>query len=314
MVAIRSQFLLLGLSYLFCCVVLLVYTLWQHRGKPNESRPFFRTGAFHPAYLLVGPLGYFVYTVAYNQSSRSFDSISETTILNYTWPVFTILLTDWLLKWKNLQAKALPKAPHAGMIEGIGVGAGFLSVAVLATQGNFSGLHLNLPGILWGLLAGVSYGCFSAYSSTVAEEDQGIFLLTAILASILLISVPALGEKELLRSLTWQDFLLTFFLGGLLDGIGYITWVRANRLALKLRVSISSVASLMLVLPFTSLVIVHLLLGENQLFQPYFFTSLTLILLSSLFCQRPDWVLAVTGMVTTRVGKGKNLGTPPAVG
>jgi drug/metabolite transporter (DMT)-like permease len=275
LIALRSQFLLLALAFFFAFITLLVVNLIQHRGFSFLNRAHLKLG-----FLLFGPLGYFVYSVSYNQSSRSYNSISETTILNYTWPVFTIIFTDLVFNKKSNRSGTFRA------VEATGILLGFASIVILATRGNPASFQVNLPGIFWGLLTGLSYGIFSAYSSTVDEDRQGVFLLTATLASLVFITGFALGEMSMLNALTLKDVAAAFALGGLLDGIGYTTWTRANRLAHQQRVDISSIASLMLVLPFTSLLIVSLLLGESQILQPYFIASLALILISSIICQK----------------------------
>jgi drug/metabolite transporter (DMT)-like permease len=282
LIALRSQFLLLALAFLFAFLTLLVFNVIQYKGFSFFNRDNLKLG-----YLLLGPLGYFVYSVAYTQSSRSYNSISEATILNYTWPVFTIIFTDLVFNKKS------HRSPLFRMVEASGILLGFLSIVILATRGDLGSFHINLPGILWGLLTGLSYGIFSAYSGTIQEEKQGIFLMAAALASLVLIAGFSLNEINLLNTLTLKDIAATFALGGVLDGIGYFSWTRANRLAHQQQVDISSIASLMLILPFTSLLIVSLLLGENQLGQPYFIISLALILISSLICQKTPFIVGL---------------------
>jgi len=280
LIALRSQFLLLALAFFFAFITLLVVNVIQHRGFSFLNRAHLKLG-----FLLLGPLGYFVYSVSYNQSSRAYNSISETTILNYTWPVFTIIFTDLVFNKKSHRSGLFRTVEAAGIL------LGFASIVILATRGNPASFQINLPGIFWGLLTGLSYGIFGAYSCTIDEDRQGVFLLTATLASLVFITGFALGELSMLTSLTFKDVATAFALGGLLDGIGYTTWTRANRLAHQQRMDISSIASLMLILPFTSLLIVSLLLGENQIVQPYFIASLALILVSSIICQKTGTIV-----------------------
>jgi len=274
LMAINSQFILLNLSFIFSFIVLLVYSF------VTQGSSIFKKVKFKLVYFLISPLGYLVYCVGVNQSSRAYDSISETTILNYTWVIFTIIFTELFFNKNRKRDRVIQ------IIEAIGIILGFAAVVVLVTQGDFSSLHINVPGLLWGLAAGVSYGIFSAYSSTVDEESQGVFLLVGIFMSILLISFPSLTELDLIPALTWREIGVAFASGGLLSGLGYVGWTRANRLARIQNVDISSVASLMLVLPFTSLLVSNLFLRESSFLQPYFLVSLALIILSSVICQK----------------------------
>jgi hypothetical protein len=75
LIAIKSQFLLISLSFFFSFITILVYTTLI-----LKDFSFLKIKSIKLLYVLMGPLGYFVYSVALNQSSRHFDGISETTI------------------------------------------------------------------------------------------------------------------------------------------------------------------------------------------------------------------------------------------
>lgn len=273
LVAIQSQFVLLSLSFFFSFSIMLIHVLLS---KEITLASFRKIPA---AYLLIGPLGYFVYSVAITQSSRAFDSISETTILNNTWPVFTVLFADlFLIKTRK------PKAIRC--VEALGILLSFLSVVILVSGGNFASLQLEIRGILWGLLAGISYGLFGAYSGVINRDEQKVFLLTAIALSLLLISVPALIESRHTNPLTVLDIVVAFSMGALLDGLGYILWTSAIRLSKERKAQVSTIASLMFFLPFINLAIVRFVLDEQQLYQPYFILSLVLILASTYLIQK----------------------------
>lgn len=273
LVAIQSQFVLLSLSFFFSFIIMLFYMILSK----DISLASFRN--IPAAYFIIGSLGYFVYSVAITQSSRSFNSISETTILNNTWPVFTVLIADFF--FTRAKKNTLTRG-----VEGLGIFLSFLSVVILVSGGNFSSLQLDVRGILWGLLAGVSYGLFGAYSGTKNELEQKIFLFTAISVSVLLISIPAAIESRYTNPLTVQDIAVAFSMGALLDGLGYILWTRAIRLSKERQTRVSSIASLMFFLPFINLAIVHFVLDERVLLQPYFIASLILILCSTYLIQK----------------------------
>jgi drug/metabolite transporter (DMT)-like permease len=286
LIAIKSQFLLISLSLLFSFITILVYT-----ALVLKDFSFLRLKAYHWLYFLTGPLGYFVYSVGQNQSSRQFNGMSETTILNYTWPIFTIIFTQMLAGNNNNRF-------WVRVVEALGVLVGFGAVVNLATHGNFSSFNLNVPGILWGLLSGAAYGLYSAYSGGLKAEEQSVFLVVSTGFSLLLAGLLSFSELGIISTLTWTDLGVTFISGCLLSGVGYITWTRANRLAREQSINISSIASIMFVLPVISLVIVSLLLGETLLLQPYFLGSLGLIVISSILCQRVEPIASkVEGML-----------------
>jgi drug/metabolite transporter (DMT)-like permease len=289
-ISMRAQVALLVISFSFSFATLLIYFAFL-RPQPPASGRF---AQLKLSYLLIGPLGYFVYAVALFQSYHAFDSASQTTILNYTWPLFTVLFTEALFR-HGARRTALQ-----GVIESLGILIGFLAVLVLATEGHLTMLEFsNAPGIVWGLLAGVCYGLFSAYSSTVSREEQSTFLLTSVGASVVLVALTATftGEIGLLGTLTSHDIVFPAVWGCVGNGVGYIFWTRANRLAREQGIGVSAIASAMFILPLSALVIVALLLGENQLLRPHVAASLGLILLGSALCQKAG---AVAGWLSRR--------------
>jgi len=276
LIAIQSEFTLLAISFFFTFLTILIYLV----SSRNFSFSQFRN--VRPGFWLIGPLGYFVYSVAYIQSSRTFDSISETTILNSTWPIFTVIFSD-------LFFHKIKRSRTTLWLDVLGIGLGFTAIIVLVTGGNFAAIQLDPKGIFWGLLAGVTYGLFGAYSGSIHnDEDQKIFLFISISISLLLILIPAAIELQQLKRLSLLDIAAAFGLGALLDGLGYIYWTRAIQLSKKNNTRISTIASLMFILPFINLYIVRLTLRESQLSQPFFIASLILLLISTAIIQRAE--------------------------
>jgi len=274
-IAIQSEFVLLAVSFFFTFLTLLIYLVSSRTFSISQFRST-RLG-----FWIIGPLGYFVYSVGYNQSSRTFDSISETTILNSTWPIFTVIFSD-------LFFHKIKKSRATKWLDALGIGLGFTAIIVLVTGGNFTAIHLDPIGILWGLIAGVTYVLFGAYSGSINNEDQKLFLFISISVSLLLILIPAAIELQRMERLSLLDIGAAFGLGALLDGVGYIFWTRAIRLSKKNNIRISTIASLMFILPFINLYIVRLTLHENQLSQPFFVVSLILLLISTVIIQRAE--------------------------
>lgn len=257
---------------------MLLYCLFEYKRKFFEK---FKKNAIKG--FMIGPFGYFFYSVGLMQSFRAFDSASETTILNYTWPIFTVVITELFFRKKS-QINICQR-----IIESFGIALGFLSIIVVATQGNIKSFEIsNIRGLLWGLSSGVSYGIFSSYSSKITNEDRSAFLFSSILVSLVLISIFSIQEINLIPTFTINDIIIVCVLGCLLNGIGYITWTSANRLAREMEISISAIASLMFLLPLLSLVMITIFLKENTLFALYFLLSLVFIILSGVLSQKPE--------------------------
>jgi drug/metabolite transporter (DMT)-like permease len=270
----KSQFLLLAITFTFTLITMSIYFL---KTEKNISSKIKKT---KPMYFLVGLTGYFLYWIFFFQSMRAYAEASTPTVLNYTFPIFTIILT-------NLLFNKTKRSFLFRFIEGAGLSIGILGVAVLATQGNISSFNIfNLEGLLWGIATGLSYGFFSSYSSTVKKEDHSIFLLSSIFASWILMAIFSFSELYLLSTFTIKEFLAAAALGILPDGIGYITWTKSNSIARRKKIDISKIASLVFFLPITSSIVIALFFGENNLLQPYFIISIILVAISSFICQR----------------------------
>lgn len=277
LISTRSQFILLSLSFSFTFVTIIIYLLLSE--KENILR---KISEFNKKYLFFGLFGYFIYTAALIQCFVAFDSASEPTVLNYTWPVFTVIFTELFFRRSRVK-------PSGRIIEGFGVFLGFMAIFILGTEGDIVTFRIsNIKGIVYGLIAGASYGFYSGYSSRVPKEDHSIFLLASIFIGLVCMSAISYSEVSLISSFTLKDVLIVATFGCFGNGIGYITWTKANRTAFEQNVRISSVASIMFFLPLTSLVVVSVLLKEAKLLQPYFIVSLVLLILSSVICQNSE--------------------------
>ena len=120
-----------------------------------------------------------------------------------------------------------------------------------------------------------------------------MFLLSSIFVSWILMLIFSISEIKLIQTITVRDLIIVIALGCLIDGIGYITWTKANRLASERGINISSLASLLFFLPVLSLIIVAIFLQEIQLFQPHFLVSLFFIIVSSVLCQKSEAIQRV---------------------
>ncbi len=279
LISIDSQFISLTLLFFFTFLFFTIFYYFQ-----NKKDFFIKLKQLKISYLFFGLFGYFFYYLGLVQSFHLFKSASETTILNYTFPIFTIIFTDLFFRVYT------PKSKSIKIIEYFGIFIGFLAVIILATNGNIATLHLtNTPALLWGLVAGISYGLYSAYSSSVPSENQSIFLLNSIFSSLIFSVFIAIPQINILHKVTSKDYFITALLALVVNGLGYITWTKANRFAKEKNISISEIASFLFILPILNLLIITIVLKENFLFQPFFLITLICILLSSLLCQKPEF-------------------------
>jgi len=286
LISVHSQFVLVTLSFLFTGAALGAYFFLGSRWGRKQPALRWRWG-----FALWGPMGYFANMIANTQSFRAFGRASETVILNYTWPVFTVLFSRLLFTGQKERS-----GWQVRLVEGLSLAAGMASVFLLATEGEVRDFQIaNLPGLLWGLAAGASYGAFSAFSSTVSEEEQPTFLLTAILTSFVFVLPFGLSERPEVAPVTLYHVGVALAMGLLVNGISYITWTTALRLARAGRVSTPKIVAPMYLIPVLSLVIISILLGEGKIYQPYFFISVVLSLASSILARTSQKIGQLVG-------------------
>jgi drug/metabolite transporter (DMT)-like permease len=275
LVSIKSQFLFITISFFFTFLTFLIaMALTQRRRLIGHLK------TLTWRHYIFGLFGYFLYWLALIQCFREFSSASGSTVLNYTWPIFTVFFTEFFFRKRS-------KPVLHRVIEWSGVFLGFIAVAVLATRGNLAQFEItHIRGLIWGLAAGAAYGLYGAYSGTVSKELHGAFLLVSAGGSLLAMLPLGLYEAGLFREITFQDLLVVAVLGSVFDGGGYFLWTSANRTAREYDVDISTVGSIIFFLPLLSVITISLFFKETEIFKPYFGVTLFLLISGSMLCQR----------------------------
>lgn len=138
----------------------------------------------------------------------------EVLVLQYSWPIFIVLLSIFILKEK-LTVKRL-----------IAVVLGFLGVFLVLTKGDFSNIHLeNYFVDILVLVAAMVFALFSVLSKKVHLEAYTmitIYFLTATVASF--ISMLWLSEFVL----PTKDSIWPILINGVfVNGFSYIFWIKA---------------------------------------------------------------------------------------
>jgi len=142
----------------------------------------------------------------------------EVLVLQYSWPIFIVLLSIFILKEKLTFRRVLA------------VLLGFFGVVLVLTKGNFTQIHLDNYSVdILVLVAALTFGLFSVLSKKVHLEPYTlitIYFLTATVASF--ISMLWLSDF----SLPTKDALIPILANGLLvNGFSYIFWIKALKQA-----------------------------------------------------------------------------------
>jgi drug/metabolite transporter (DMT)-like permease len=138
----------------------------------------------------------------------------EVLVLQYSWPIFIVLLSIFILK------------ERLTLRRGLAVLLGFFGVVLVLTKGNFTQVHLDNYFVdILVLVAALVFGLFSVLSKKVHLEPYTmitIYFLTATVASF--VSMLWLSEF----SLPTKDALIPILANGLfVNGFSYIFWIKA---------------------------------------------------------------------------------------
>lgn len=235
--------------------------------------------------------GYGLYWLCYAQSFRSTSEAVLPATLNYTWPLFTALFTAAFFRRES------PK-PLSQLVNAVGLLAGLLGVLLVISRGDFSSF-VDVPwiAVAWGLAAGATYGFFGAFSSSVPSERQLHFLTLASLSGFLFLAPLSALELWSNSLPSAQIVFITVLIALLMEGLGYYTWTRANRLAQEQQLNPGAIASIMYVLPFLSALIISVLFADAERLTKSFGVGLILIVMSSALCQHAEslsvWLLSL---------------------
>ncbi len=190
----------------------------------------------------------------------------EVLVLQYSWPLFIILLSIILLK-ERLDLNR--------WISGF---LGFFAVILVITHGNFKNIYLKSYRVdLMVLFAAFIFALFSVLSKNVSYKPYTlltVYFLTATVFSFL--SMMLFSKFELPPTGTILPILLN---GLFVNGYSYLFWILALRNA-----DASFIAPFVFLTPIFSTLYLVLFFGERL--SPVYGLSLSLIIISGLINQR----------------------------
>jgi len=163
--------------------------------------------------IVLGFLGTYLYYILLYFGYANAQGL-EVLVLQYSWPIFIVLLSVFILNEKFTPRR------------GLAVLLGFVGVALVLTKGNITEIHLDNYFVdMLVIGAALSFGLFSVLSKKVNLEPYTmitIFFLTASIAS--LVSMLWLSDF----SLPTKDSIVPVLVNGLfVNGFSYIFWIKA---------------------------------------------------------------------------------------
>lgn len=167
-------------------------------------------------------------------------------IINYTWAITLTLLSIPVLGQKV-----------RGM-QWLAIGVGYLGVLIIATKGNVLALHFENPlGVGLALLSTVIWAVFWILN-TRDKRDPVLGLFLNFVCAVPFIAgyvwFTAGFHPVALLGLAGAVYIGIFEMG-----VSFILWL----MAMKLTDNTAKIANLIFIAPFTSLIFIHFLVGEE---------------------------------------------------
>jgi drug/metabolite transporter (DMT)-like permease len=197
--------------------------------------------------MVLGFLNPFLYYVVLFQA-YSLLPAQEAQTLNYTWPIMIALLSIPVLK------------QQIGIKSVFAIVLSFSGVFITATEGDIFRLRFtNLNGVLLALSSAVIWALFWIYHLKNKRDDVARLCLNFAFGfvytwiSLMFFSTPIVPDIN--------GLLAAAYVGLFEMGLTFLLWLRA----LSLSTTTAQASHFVYVVPFLSLIIIHLIVGERIL-------------------------------------------------
>jgi drug/metabolite transporter (DMT)-like permease len=192
----------------------------------------------------MGLLGVYLYYI-FIFKSFSIAPAGQANMINYLWPLFTIIFSILILK-----EKANKKTLLAILLS-------FFGAVLVFTEGNILSLNIkNIVGYLFALAAAASYGLFSVLGKKIKYEKYTSTFIY-FLSSMIFIIPTAIIISGIKIPSSLETILAIIFMGGFANCLGYVFWFKALELG-----QTHKIANLIYINPFISIVFVYFMNGE----------------------------------------------------
>ncbi len=211
--------------------------------------------------IFLGFLGTYLYYILLYFGYKNAKGL-EVLVLQYSWPIFIVLLSTVLLKEKFTKKK------------GLSLFLGFFGVIIILTKGDVTHIYLsNFKVDILVIIAAFSFALFSVLSKKVSLDAytlNTIYFLTATICSFVSMLIFSSFKLPDIHS------LLPIIINGLfVNGISYLFWIKALRYA-----PASFVAPFIFLTPVISSLYLIFFFGET--FLNIYFMGMILVILSGI--------------------------------
>ncbi|MBI5151654.1 MAG: DMT family transporter [Candidatus Pacebacteria bacterium] len=239
-------------SGVFSTISLFIIAMTQKKAHIMQSYSF----RDHLFFAFMGLVGFFLYGVAFLFALSKLPA-QEAYIVNYLWPIMTVLWAVILLGEKLTVRKFFALL------------LSFIAIILVVSKGQIDTLKFqSFPGVLSALFGAVCYGLFSVLGKKYPYEQfssmtmmSGYSVIYITVATLIFSHIPTVNFPQLL-GLLWG--------GVFISGIATVCWF----LALK-HGDTSIISNASFLTPFLSLVFIRLFVGEK--IEPASFVGLAVL-------------------------------------
>lgn len=192
----------------------------------------------------LGFLGLFMYSALYYYGISALGS-QEACILNYLWPMMIVLFACVILKEKLTAIKIF-----AMLIS-------FSGIVVLSLGESQANMNVRILGICACVLAAVCYGLFSVLNKRHSLNQNVTMMIIWLTTAVLSLIASLFFEKQ--QPILGLQWLGLAWLGIVVNAIAYLLWA----IALKGADDSAKIANLAYLVPFLSIILSALVLGEK---------------------------------------------------
>jgi len=165
--------------------------------------------------------------------------------INFLWPITLVLLSIPILKQK-IYAKDI-----------ISILISFIGVVIISTRGTFNAIKsTELIGVLFALISTIIWSLFWIYNTRDKHDEVVRLFLNFFFGFVFISPVMLIFTENPIPRI--QGFIGAMYVGLFEMGITFILWLKA----LKFSKSTAHVVNLIFMVPFLSLVIINLVVGE----------------------------------------------------
>lgn len=192
---------------------------------------------------IMGFFGFLVYNAAY-YTGLTLLSAQDACVINYLWPLMTVIFSCFVLYERFTVAKLA-----AAVLS-------FAGAAIVATKGDFGNFaKIDFRGVLFCLLAAVSYGLFSAFNKKYDyDQETAMAVYFTVPAVISGIFVFCSGTPVHISGIQIAGIL---WMGTVVSAAGYLIWCLAVN-----RGNTAKISNLAYITPFLSMLLSCLILKE----------------------------------------------------